>query len=247
MKRNKNESGSLHAVIIAVLFVALMATLGVVFYQNFIAKKADTSDQAKQSSSVTPSKETTRVAFGSTIYEFDHLDNWKVITTKAKESVMGGSTTKITSPNGTTRVTFTITETNSNPICDGNDGLKLSSYHVSTTTSSTLVGIPLYLVETLSDNPGGGYQYAIGLTPDSGDTHAAVGQTHCTVMHVGTASTVLFNGQVLVHPTVVAMIDFPKLPTAPKAAAKDMQTIKDLMNTDDYRAAVKILESARKE
>ena len=152
-----------------------------------------------------------------------------------------------TNTNGTVRVNFMVSKSAVDTSCDANDGLQISSYTVSTTPLTKLVGVPLYVVESVSDHKDGGYQYKIGLVPDGGDTHASVGTTHCNVAHVGVASTALMSGKTLVNPTIVATIDFPKLPTEPKPAAADMQTIKDLMSSDDYKAAVKILESARKE
>ena len=53
MKRRTN--GSAHVVIIVVLIVALLGALGYIFYQNFIAKKADT-----ESPSVTTSTENSK-------------------------------------------------------------------------------------------------------------------------------------------------------------------------------------------
>lgn len=247
MKRN-SESGSLHVIVIAVLFVALMATLGIVFYQNFIAKKSDDKPQQTTQTTVKPDDITTaRVAFNSDIYALDYPSGWKAATAKVADSAMGGSTAKITSRDGRTEVVLTVSEIVPDTTCSTNDGLNLTSYNVGATTPNKLAGVPLYLVEALTDNTGGGYQYAIGLTPDSGDTHAVTGQSHCTVAHVGIASSAVMSGQKLTQPTIIAKIDFPKLPVAPKPAAKDMQTIKDLMTTSDYKAAVKILESARKE
>lgn len=246
MKRNR-ESGSLTAIIIAILFVSLMATLGIVFYQNFVAKDDSDTPQTTQPASTAPTDTATRVAFNSDIYGVDHPKDWNVATTKLKDSTMGGSTTTITNADGTIQAQFTITEKSTNISCSDNDDLKISFYDIGPATSDKLAGVPLYVVEAFFDHTGGGYQYKIGLTPDSGDTHAAVGQTHCNIAHVGVVSTALLKKKQLVRPTITATINFPKLPAMPEAASKDMQTIKDIMATDDYKAAVKILESARKE
>jgi len=244
MKRNNSYGGSASVVIIAILFIALMASLGVVFYQNFIAKPEMSQQTNTDNDTKTSTLKTERVAFGSTIYAFDYPDKgWKVTP------VVDGSMSMVTFVNdkGTVRVNAMVSKTAVTTACNPSDGLQISYYAVSSTPVDKLVAEPLYVVASISDHKDGGYQYKIGLVPDGGDTHAAVGTTHCNIAHVGVASTALMNGKALVHPTVEATIDFPKLPGEPKPAAPDMQTLKDLMNTNDYKAAVKILESARKE
>jgi hypothetical protein len=67
------------------------------------------------------------------------------------------------------------------------------------------------------------------------------------VAHVGTAANVILNGSTIQQPAVFAKIVLPKLKSDQGPASPDMQTIKNIMNSDDYKAAVKILESARKE
>jgi hypothetical protein len=243
MIASKNTRGaSAPVIVIAILFIALMATLGVVFYQNFIAKPTSSNTQ-QTNTSQTPTTATSRIAYGSTIYALDYPKTWEVIPKTGASS----STITVTNPNGTIRINLAISAATIDTTCNTGDGLQITSYNVDGATVKSLVAAPLYLVEALYDNAGGGYQYKIGLVPDGGDVHAAVGTTHCTIAHVGIASTMLMSGQTMVHPTVQATIDFPKLPTPPKPAAAHMQTIQDLMNSDDYKAAVTALESARKE
>lgn len=249
MKRNNTEIGMAHIVIIATLFLLLMATLGVVFYQNFIARKLDTGTQKQPTSSLSPDiTKRAQVAVNSTIYEMDYPKTWTAATEKIEKSRMGGSVTKITNGNKTIEVMLSISEFGVDQSCEVTDGLKISYYKVYDSKVTKLTDMPLYLVETMSDNVGGGYQYKIGLTPDGGDTHTAIGESHCNVVHVGHASSVVLaaDSQIIARPAIIASINFPKLPAPPKSAARDMQAIKDLLNTDDYKAAVKILESARK-
>jgi hypothetical protein len=244
MKRN-NETGSLHAVIIAVLFVALMATLGVVFYQNFVAKKADVTPKETKTTVKTSTDETARVAFNSNIYALDHPSNWK-----ATQTSQNGSTLLVENPQKTVRVKFVVSEGGIGGTCDQNATAKITSYTIKNNVNTRLTGESLSLVEALYDHDVGGYDYHIGLTEDGGATHASVGEAFCNVAFVGVASTPKFaeDGKTLQRPLIVAEVSFPKLGTMKeKPAAKDMQTIKDLMATSDYKAAVKILESARKE
>ena len=242
--RHHNEKGVSGVIIlIFVLFLALMATLGVVFYQNFVAKKPSVPVQTT-SSPQSSALQTARVAFNSTIYAMDYPSGWTVVPTTSSSS----SSLAVTNGDGTIRVNLTISPTPVTGSCDSSDGLQIHDYSVDTTnTVKGLTATQLYLVEAIYDATGGGYQYAIGLVPYGGDTNASLNTSHCTVSHVGVAAGVLMNGQTIVHPTVLANIAFPKLPLAPKAAAPDMQTLKNLLQTNDYTAAVKIIESARKE
>ena len=243
-RKNFQAGSSLHAVIIIVLFISLMATLGIVFYQNFIAGKPAAVQTQKPAEVMTT---ITRIAFNSDIYSLDYPKEWKSITTKSDEQANGGSVTKITNPEGTVAATFTISGAGMSGACDVNDGLKISYYTIKDIPVGSLTDVPVYLVQAIVDNPGGGYQYIIGLTPDSGATHAVVGDSHCNVRSVGTASFLVLDGQKVVKPTILTSITFPKLSKAEDGSIKDMRQIKDMMDTDDYKAAVEVLESARKE
>ena len=128
--------------------------------------------------------------------------------------------------------------------CDTTDGLKVRYYNVHSTPVKKLAGSTFYLVEAMSDYKGGGYRYDVGLAPDGGMTHASIGDSHCTVMNLGTLTNL---GTDTVTRNGVAKIEFPKLPNAEDSRVSSMDEIKDLLATDDYKAAVKILESIRKE
>lgn len=243
-ERKDSQVGSLHAVIIIVLFLALMVTLGVVFYQNFIAGKpaaVETTQSSDETSVIT------RIAFNSDIYALDYPKEWKSVTTKSDSQADGSSDTRITNPSKEVEVAFSVSAGGLGGACDVHDGRKISYYRINEVPIANLTTTPVYLVETIVDSIGGGYQYIIGLTPDGGETHAAVGDSHCNVTYVGVASTLALEKDKVVKPTIIAKITFPKLQPKTDVAIKDMKQIKDMINTDDYKTAVKILESARKE
>jgi hypothetical protein len=244
-RREKTVGGSASIVIIAILFLALMATLGVVFYQNFIQKPESTKQTSNTSKTDNQVKtKTERVAFNNMIYAVDYPESgWDVTATPGKQS----SDLVATNKSGDVTVSLHLSGMSEGLPCNTTDGLQISDYTVSSATAQNLVGSPLYLVEAIYDHQGGGYDYTIGLVPDSGDTHSAVGATYCDVAHVGTAANVILNGSTIQQPAVFAKIVLPKLKSDQGPASPDMQTIKNIMNSDDYKAAVKILESARKE
>lgn len=242
MKINRDQHGSAHVVVIIILIIALFAALGVVFYQNFIVKK-DVHTNMPMAPAPKDTTKTVRVAFQSTIYALDYPKDW---TVKSDTPNLGDTTTTLVSTDGTVQVRFAISQGGIGGMCDTKDGQKISYYNVLPASNTKLTDQALALVEAIYDAEGGGYRYGIGLTQDGGATHAAVGDSHCNVVPVGVASSVLVNNNTIVRPTIVATIEFPKL-TKNGAPVSEMQPVKDLMASDDYKAAIKILESARKE
>lgn len=241
---SNRQAGSLHAIIIAVLFVALMAALGIVFYQNFIVKKEVV---VEKETPVETKLEIARLAFNSDIYRLDYPDGWNSVTTKNAAQTPEGGTITIKNKSGTVQTSFTVSEGGIGGTCDPNDGLKIGYINVANVPVANLATVPVFLVETITDSQGGGYNYAIGLTPDGGATHAVIGDSHCNVGYIGVASSVVIEQDKVVKPTIMANITFPKLQPKGDVAVKDMQQIKNLMKTDDYKTAVKVIESAHKE
>lgn len=243
--QKRSQQGSAHAIIIAVLFIALMATLGIVFYQNFIAKK-DTNTNTQDTSSSADVLQTAQVAYASSIYELDHPDGWTATSEKVKDGSIDGNKLLVVNKEGTVRVSLEISNRTRTNTCNTADDLKLSYYDVYETAVKSLAPATLYLVESISDATGGGYTYKIGLTPDGGDTHTSEGTSHCTVQHVGEVSNLIKSGAKITQPAITATIDFPLLLAAGETKVKSMQPVKDLIATGDYKAAVAIIESARK-
>lgn len=245
--KHVKQIGSAHAAIVIVLVLALLAVLGVVFYQNFIAKPANTStDQQSQMSEDTSKQQTQRLAFDSKIYAIDVPESWSVVREDQAQDV---STLVIHNPDKTIRVRFSISHGGVGGACDTSSPLKVRYYNVSTKPVTKLGDSEAYVVETMTDADGGGYNYKIGLTQDGGETHAAVGDIHCTVAYVGLASRLVINNEAneVIQPTIFATIDFPKLAAGTDTRVREMQQVKDMMATSDYNNAIKILESARKE
>lgn len=56
IKNSQKQTGSTHVVIIVLLVIALISTLGIVFYQNFINKDSSTKDSARDTQLVEDDK-----------------------------------------------------------------------------------------------------------------------------------------------------------------------------------------------
>jgi len=241
------QSGSAHVIIIVVLVVALLGALGFVFYQNFIAKKPTETTIAKQETESSATLPTARLTFNDVAYNFSYPTDWVVEGAVNKDVV---SSLTLLSHDKKIRVHVTILGEDMTFDCSATDAnRKVRYYEVSKDAVTKLGNSKAYVVEAITDAEGGGYDYKIGLTQDGGGTHAAVGDPYCTVSNVGLASGLQkdsANGKVT-QPTIMAEIDFPELISPTESHVKDMQSVKDLIATDNYKAAVKILESGRKE
>ncbi len=244
MKRQHfKEAGGAHVFLIILVVVLLIGLLGYMFYQNFMNKPV--AEQPKAGGQTSSSLLTTRFAYGDATYALDYPKGW------SEAALDPGSDVKdmtISNPDRSIEVMFNVSPGGLGGMCDTTDGLKVRYYHVSDWKNTKLTSQSLRFVEAMTDYPEGGYKYVIGLSPEGAETHSSEGDSHCTVGYVGVASRVAVSPSGEVEkPTIIARILFPKLPDAADARVKSMDIVKDIMKTDDYKAAVKILESARKE
>lgn len=242
--RTDRQSGSAHVAAVVILIVVLLGALSFIFYRNFMTDSAEqpTSQQAP----VPVKMQTARFEYDKQAYAIDYPKGWSesVLDPASKDKNL-----TLTSPSSSVEVQFSVSAGGLGGMCDATDGLKVRFYQVSKETNVKLTDEPLRLVESMSDAQGGGYSYRIGLSPEGAETHAAVGDSHCTIGYVGVASRLVVDqptGKVS-RPTIIAMIRFPKLPGTSDSKVKSMDEIEGLMQTDEYKAAVKILQSARKE
>ncbi len=238
------QTGSLHVIIIAILGAALLVTLGVVFYQNFVAKKGTTSHSDSSQPQTSEETNTVRVAFQSGIYALDYPSGWSEVTTPGTG---GSNTVVLTNTEKSVRIKMSVSGDPIGGSCDSSSSRKVRFYNVYPQANTKLSDSTAYIVETMTDAEKSGYNYAIGLTQDGGDTHASLGDSFCTVSFVGVASRLVTNNNAVTSPTITLSIDFPKLASGDDVRVKEMQQVKDLIATDDYKAAIKVLESARKE
>lgn len=237
------QHGSAHAIVIVLLVVALLGALGFVFYQNFIQKPVEVAPVQPGENKRSAEMKTQRVAFGNKIYALDYPSDW----TAANDVQADGSSAVFYNTDKTIRINFIVSRDVLEGTCDTASPRKVRFYNVSSKAVTALSDSSAYVVEAMTDAAGGGYDYSIGLTQDGGDTHAALGDSSCTVMFVGIASRLVQSGNKVIHPTIQAKIDFPKLAAGTDKRVKEMQQIKDMLDLDDYKTAVKILESARRE
>jgi hypothetical protein len=235
MPRQSTQKGSVMAIIVAFLVVALSAALGVIFYQNFIANQAaETNSETATELTLDEAMQVSQAAFGSKIYELTHPKSWES-KVSAKDGVQ---TLLVTSPDGAVAVTLQLSQRAADRPCNLNDGLKVRYHTAYDTPVVDLADQSQFVVESISDYPGGGYQYLIGLAPDGGETNASVGDARCVVKNVGIVS--------LADPAIIGNITFPQLAGVAESRVDSMESVKDIFATETYKTAISILESARK-
>lgn len=130
MQKAHTQQGSAHIIVIVALAVALAGTLGVVFYQNFIAKKSadsrsettaidtqSTSDTKTTTSSDTTKTTTVALKDGSidasfgTRLTFKYPETWKLAQTMSGTAGTDSAwtqTTTLTSPSGKYKVGYNV-------------------------------------------------------------------------------------------------------------------------------------------
>lgn len=248
MTQSHKQKGNGLVIVVIILVLILLGIVGYILYRNFISGSMESPAAVQPVTKSTGTKlGTASVNFDGKTYQMDYLQKWQKVITKPNPDLLQQSEIKITNPAGTIQVRLNVSQGGFGGACDTNDGLKISYYKVYPKPVTRLAELPLYLVEAITDYSGGGYQVAVGLTPDGGATHAAVGDSHCVVQFVGiTPSAVDTVTGAVTRPAFIATITFPKLSGDGSQKANDMQTIKDIFGSDDYKAAYDSIISVRK-
>jgi|GEM_PF-2546649 len=263
------EYGSSHIGLVITGIIIVSALLGLVFYNNFVAEKPDTSSQ--QSEALEVPKETATIRFDKIAYSLDYPEGWKVgnavdrvdktpdddpavkeaddETADEPERKTDQNTATITlvSPASSVEVVVraSMVREEMEP-CDSSEARAIGHYAVyEDTPNEAFAANPTYLVEALYDAKDGGYEHIIGLTPDGGETNAATGQSRCNVQNVGMSGPLLQDEEDRVaQPYLSAKIVLTQYKNEPM---REMQLGRDIFASDDYAQAREILESLRKE
>lgn len=114
-----SETGSIHAVVVICLVVALLCALGVIFYQQFVVSQvpASNSGSTQAHTSSSESKESVALVEGTidssfgTTFSYTYPETWKLsqtMTGTIEESGSWQQITKITSPSGKYTVRYDI-------------------------------------------------------------------------------------------------------------------------------------------
>ncbi len=244
---NRSNQGSAHVVIIIILVVALLSTLGFVFWQNL--NKPKTDQTTTQSSSSTHQTDTTKLMDGGVAGSFPTPLTWKFpetwslnYTGNGPESLDDTSvqTLTLTSPSEKYTVTYSVGINGGRGGTCGGDTSTVE--YISQAPIAGLVnGRYVEFISNRGDLPG--YTYISGITENSDSVKSAkVGTSSCFFGIGGLTLSAEHNYTLLQASIGIKDLDdengYPK-------ATDNIATIKSAFNDDEYIQAKNILLSTK--
>lgn len=169
INKSLSQKGSAHIVIIIILVVALLGTLGFVFWQNFMQKDTETKPTTQSSTQKDTPKQITYKTYQTNKYpiSFKYPDSWTIKNEKADDqSSFSRSVDVVTSANDV--VSFSAGGQGLGGTCGGNPPTRST---VDVTSTALKTPKPTTLSYTLTANSDGSYDATYGLT----DTYTEVG------------------------------------------------------------------------
>lgn len=165
--KTKKQQGSAHLIIIVVLLVALLAALGIVFYQNFVQKDKVASDKATAAKQI-DSEQSKPVATKQFVSKkhgvtFAYPSTWSATETIAEDDAMSySSTTQVKDAEGTV-VAVLATGTERGGACDPES----PQFQITTLNSHALENVGIATASyssTIVREADGTYRVAYGIT-----------------------------------------------------------------------------------
>lgn len=157
MTQQKNEQGSVHVIIIAVMIAIVIAALAVVFWQNFINDKAANNGSSVQTAEeemasrdqVTSKTATIDEDFGTTL-RFEYPEDW---TYDQSISGIRGENRRqdidLLSPTGKYKVTYSIVQGGGlGAMCDEGSGNKIGSFEYKILDGFSEMSFVKYKIDT---------------------------------------------------------------------------------------------------
>lgn len=262
---HKYQTGSSHVVIIAVLALALLGTLGFVFYQNFVAKPAQSANTAGNTAANTsankaasPSNTPKQVTLKEFCTEVDKLcfkypENWQVSSTvdqSAKATIgFAGEDVTIKNPSGNAYLYITAGMSGIGGTCNPNgspDVTILEAYTTKITGAKLQKPLPdrfadtAYAVKYVQPTDIGASTYRAGMY-----ISAVKAVTQPGTLNVCSVGHTMFVGTV--DGDSYSLTEFATGNTKKGVLGTDYPTRQqaiDSLNTEDAKAAYEILKSA---
>lgn len=254
MKLQKNQSGSAHLLIIILLLVALLGSLGFIFWQNFM--KADETNKQSTEKTVKPSEESSdslTISLGNYLAKKFVLTYPKTWTLGANESASADSglieNVRITSPSKNVYVDYVSYFDNSSGYVCGND---VESHTYESFTPTRLTGFPEFsYYEATVNSKNNGYFYTAYLSQNN-TLKDAPNANYCSLdtYNIYTRESIPTGGDQSPRIFWTAKIGSSVYMTASNEIKKYAATISELnefLASDDFKAAKSILISAKTE
>lgn len=167
IKTSSKQTGSAHVVIIVILVVALLGTLGFVFWQNFIARDGKTEQAAQTSTQKEVSKEVTYKTYQTDTHpiSFKYSDKWSLENPMADNQYEQFRRSIDVKTDKGDVVTFSVGGQGIGGTCGGDN---ISKYSVIEVVPTSLKATkPVVLSYTIASNRDGTYDARYGLVSDS--------------------------------------------------------------------------------
>lgn len=197
MNKQKSQSGFAHLAIVIILAVALVGTLGFVYWQNFIQKDtvvSKTPASGKSGDSSSNPATATYKTYTDTVFNasFQYPDNWTVgqVNVPLADDPHYNRWVDVKNENGEKIATLTLGVSGLGETCGGMAESDLPTYAVVDSEPTSVRGkkaVALSFMVSPSKTSTGAYNASYGLT----DTYTTLGDSHlCLVYDMFESTTV---------------------------------------------------------
>jgi len=253
VKNRNNQTGSAHLIIIIVLVIALLGSLGFVFWQNFVKVKdnqpvqnnqiSNTTDKSATASKTSNETKLTEIAADDLVGTNLALKYPKTWTATHEDfsTVEAGAPIlnkmyKISSPDNDISVKFGVTNVGGGGTCDDEPGRKITQLD-----KSEIPGNKNIFFVSYSDEQGAFYA---GTMKNAEKAQAAqIGDSSCSVSSFGQLSGMIPNidNSKSLEVTLRLEIEFNNI--AHDRNAETTIKFRQALNTENYKTAKSIIES----
>jgi hypothetical protein len=171
IKTSSKQTGSAHVVIIVILIIALISTLGFVFWQNFIAKDDKVEPIVQTSAQKGTPKEIVYKTYQTDIHpiSFKYQDTWSLENAQANDQYAFSRSVDVETDKAD-KISFSVGGQGIGGTCGPND--EVSSNTIDIVPTSIKAAKPVTLSFTVLTNKDGGYDATYGLT----DSHTKLAE-----------------------------------------------------------------------
>lgn len=246
MKNKKSQSGSAHAIIVIILVIALLGSLGFIFWQNFVQSK-NTPDQNKNNQTINKSTENSaktnvsnEIALTESITDntvgtgltLKYPSNWLLSDFKSyNQDGLRSEQYNITSPSGDIKIHYLLGNGGVGGTCE-----KLSGDEIIQINAEEM---PTYPDARFVTYYGKDY-YAAVVQPNTASVKSVkVGDSGCDFGISGILSPIK-NNYSINNVSLSLTIELPKIGYK---GASSVEKFKELIKTDDFKTAKSIVES----
>jgi len=242
VSKTKSQSGFAHIIILTVILgIALIGTLGFVYYQNFVQKKTDSSSTVKPTKTAADKTTTTdKTSLPEVAYDnltgsnlgLRYPSDWKMTNTPTKNPDQSqGNVIEINSPDDAITVKLWTNISGIGGTCGPVNITKLDKFNL-----KDYPGYSLYAtVDYINTTDYTGYNYSARVLKDSDETaKISVGTTPCG-LGIGVFTPTVNNDMTIMEAVLLNNLN--------KIAPDTIDNINKAMSSKYYNTALEIAQS----